>query len=148
MLIVGIIGLFDWTTHFSINVKIESEPHHVMLKEGLATYGEMEERQPHYYRVTVANPKATKVKFLLSTVHGDPDMFISRNKSLPTPWDFEKRSIRCGIYPEQVDYSKEDNSSLEGDYYILVFGFVKSTYSIVYYIEAPDLVPKVKLMTG
>ncbi len=52
---------------------------------------------------------------------------------LPTPFDFEKRSIRCGIYPEQVEYVKEPNKTMEGEYYITVFGYVESTFSLVYF---------------
>jgi hypothetical protein len=52
---------------------------------------------------------------------------------LPTPYDFEKRSIRCGIYPEQVEYVKEGNKTLEGEYYITVYGYTQSTFSLVFF---------------
>lgn len=149
MLVVGLIGLYDWTTHYSVNLKIESVPHHTILREGVPAFDEMEERQPHYYRFTVNNPNVTRVSLLLQTVHGDPDMFVSRSVELPSPWQFDQRSIRCGIYPEQVEFRKDgNNASLEGDYYIQVYGFVQSTYSIVYYLEVPETVPKIKLTTG
>lgn len=51
-------------------------------------------------------------------------MFVSRTNKTPTPFEFEKRSIRCGIYPEMVEYTAEPNKTLEGNYYILVFGYV------------------------
>ena len=112
----------------------------------------MLENSPVYYRVSVNNPNTTRVSFQLTTIHGDPDIFISRTEKNPTPYVFEKRSIRCGIYPEQVDYIIEtDGKSLEGDYYISVYGFVQSTFSLVYFTESKgntSHVPKVKLLTG
>jgi hypothetical protein len=42
----------------------------------------------------------------MTTVHGDPDLFVSRSEKLPTIYSFEARSIRCGIYPEQVVFTK------------------------------------------
>lgn len=79
VMVVGVIGLSEWTTHYSVNLKVESVPHHTILKEGVPAYDEMEERQPHYYRMTVNDPAVMKVSLLLSTVHGDPDMFVSRS---------------------------------------------------------------------
>ena len=96
-----------------------------MLKEGVPYSDEMMENTPSYFRVSVANPNATKVTFQLTTIHGDPDIFISRTQQEPTPWVHDKRSIRCGIYPEQVEFNKDTpNTTLDGDYYILVFGYV------------------------
>ena len=83
--------------------------------------------------ISIHDPNVTKVVFQLTTVHGDPDLFISRLTKLPTPFNFEKRSIRCGIYPEQVEYVKEGNKTLEGEYYITVYGYVQSTFSLVYF---------------
>ena len=50
-------------------------------------------------------------------------MFVSRVTKEPSYNDFEKRSIRSGIYPELVEFEKEENGTLEGDYYIAVFGY-------------------------
>jgi hypothetical protein len=58
----------------------------------------------------------------MTTIHGDPDVFVSRTNKEPSYSNYEKRSIRCGIYPEIVEYVKDINSTdfgtLEGDYYI------------------------------
>lgn len=83
--------------------------------------------------ISIHDPNVTKIVFQLTTVHGDPDLFVSRLTKLPTPFEFEKRSIRCGIYPEQVEYVKEGNKTLEGEYYITVYGYVQSTFSLVYF---------------
>jgi hypothetical protein len=90
----------------------------------------------------------------MTTIHGDPDLYISRKTKFPTPLDFEKRSIRCGIYPEQVEYSidvSNASSTLVGDYYINVYGYVQSTFSLVYFVSTKDKttqIPKVKLAMG
>lgn len=63
----------------------------------------------------------------MTTIHGDPDLFISRTVKEPDYNNFEKRSVRCGIYPEVVEYARnkdvEGYKTLEGDYYIAVFGY-------------------------
>jgi len=76
--------------------------------------------------VSIHNPNITKISFQLTTIHGDPDMFASTLTKLPTPYEFEKRSIRCGIFPEMIEYvqGEKGNKTLEGDYYIAVYGFV------------------------
>lgn len=89
----------------------------------------------------------------MTTLHGDPDIFVSRTEKFPNPYQFEKRSIRCGIYPEQVEYVKEANKTLEGDYYVTIYGFVQSVYSILYYTEqeatiGTTVVPIIKLVNG
>lgn len=104
-----------------------------------------------YFRVSIHNPNVTKVSFQLTTIHGDPDIFISTTEKTPTPYAFEKRSIRCGIFPEQVEYVAEANKTLDGEYYITVYGYVQSTFSLVYYTEVlgdEHHTPKVKLSTG
>lgn len=73
---------------------------------------------------SVHSPNVTRVIFQISTIHGDPDLFISRIEKFPNPYNFEKRSIRCGIYPEQAEFIKEPNKTLEADYYIMIYGFV------------------------
>ena len=78
-------------------------------------------------------------------------MFVSRKDKEPNQNVFERRSIKCGIFPEIVVYDRNpfNNETLEGDYYVGVFGYVQSTFSLVYYVETEGgHVSKVKLMTG
>ena len=87
----------------------------------------------------------------MTTIHGDPDLFTSRTSKLPGPYDFEKRSIRCGVYPEQVEYTiQPNNQTLEGVYYITVYGYVQSTFSLVYFSHTDSDIdgPLVKLSLG
>lgn len=76
----------------------------------------------------------------LTTIHGDPDMFISRTSKTPSFYDFETRSIRCGMYPEIIQYIRNEEDpiykTLVGDYYVAVFGYVQSTFSLVYFVES------------
>ena len=124
MFVVGIVGLAPFQTHFSVLLKVQKEAHHTILIESVPSKDELEEATPRYFMATINNPNITKVTFQLTTIHGDPDIFVSRTVKNPTPELFEKRSIRCGIYPEMVEYVAEPNKTLEGNYYITVFGYV------------------------
>ena len=133
--VVGIVGLAPFQTHFSVMLKFNQEAHHTVMKEGVPLQGELPEAIPHYYLATINNPNVTRVTFQLTTIHGDPDIFISRTLKTPSPTDFEKRSIRCGIYPEMVEYNLAKNKTLEGTYYITVFGYVQSTFALMYFTQ-------------
>lgn len=73
-----------------------------MLKEGVPHSDEIVETIPSYFLVSINNPNVTQLRFQLTTIHGDPDLFVSRTEKDLTPFTAEQRSIRCGIYPEQV----------------------------------------------
>lgn len=65
-------------------------------------------------------------------MHGDSDILVSRNNSFPTKEDFEKKSSRTGGFVDHVTYSLDENTtSLDGTYYIGVFGYSYSTYSVI-----------------
>lgn len=57
------------------------------------------------------------------------------------------------MFPEIVTYEKLHSDpnfkELEGTYYLAVFGYVQSTFSIVYYTETEDgKQSTIKLLTG
>lgn len=113
----------------------------------------MKEAEPRFFTFKVEDEAASKVTIQLTTIHGDPDLFISRKSKFPSFQDFETRSIRCGMYPEIIQYVKNESNpnlqSLVGDYYISVFGYVQSTFTLVYFVELEDgNISSIRLMTG
>lgn len=72
------------------------------MKEGKPIVDEMKETVPQYFKFKVEDPRTVKVTVQLTTIHGDPDMFLSRKSQFPSYQDFEARSIHCGIYPEII----------------------------------------------
>lgn len=77
---------------------------------------------------SINDPNVSKVTIQLTTIHGDPDLFISRKTKTPSFKQNERRSIRCGMFPEIIEIRQNDKipgyETLEGEYYIAAFGFV------------------------
>jgi hypothetical protein len=61
--VVGVLGMAEYQTHYSVLLKVESEPHHTILKEGVPVFDEAAENTPIYYRVSINNPNVTKLSF-------------------------------------------------------------------------------------
>eukprot|EP00347_Sterkiella_histriomuscorum_P004193 403361391 len=151
--VIGIIGLAEFETHYSVMVKTNKEEEVQIMKEGSPIVGEMMEATPRFYNIKINDPDAVKLTIQLTTIHGDPDIFVSRTTKTPSYMDFEARSIRCGMYPEIIQFAKNPDDprfkTLEADYYIAVFGYTQSTYSLVYFTESEAGVKSnIKLLTG
>lgn len=54
------------------------------MYEGRPIVGEIKENDPKYYRFSINNPDVTKITISLTTIHGDPDIFVSRNVETPS----------------------------------------------------------------
>ena len=74
--------------------------------------------------ISINDPSIIKLTVQMTTIHGDPDLFVSKTTKEPNYSNFEKRSVRCGIYPELIEYKKEaGQDNMEGEYYIAVFSY-------------------------
>lgn len=64
-------------------------------------------------------------------------MFISQTNKTPSFKNFEYRSTRYGMYPDIITLTKDTqpNKTLEGDYYVSIFGWTQSTFTLIYYTE-------------
>ena len=78
-----------------------------MLSEGKPLNDEIEDNEPKYYRISIHDPSVSKLTIQMTTIHGDPDMFVSRKTKEVNMYNYEKRSIRCGIFPEIVVYERD-----------------------------------------
>lgn len=70
----------------------------------------------------------------MTTLHGDPDMFLSTLNKTPTITDHEYRSTNSGIFPEVIELFRTARN-LTATYYVMVKGWEKSSFSIVYYTK-------------
>ena len=107
------------------------------MKAGLPIMDEIKELEPKFYQFYVDDKNIDKITIQLSTIHGDPDLFVSKTHKYPdihTP--DVKRSSKCGIYPDIVIYEKTDNNSLVGNYYISVNSFEQSIYHLEYFTHS------------
>ena len=57
---------------------------------------------------------------LLTTLHGDPDLFVSSNSKTPSERDFEWASINAGMYPDMVVLKQTQEQKFAKNYYISV----------------------------
>ena len=72
------------------------------------------------------------ITFKMTTLHGDADLYVSRNLQKPNRQQFEKFSIlgrKDIIYYDKSDPTKA--SLLKATYYIGVFGYQQSTYQLI-----------------
>ena len=73
------------------------------------------------------------VTFEITPLHGDSDLFLSRNDTnrFPTKALYEYRSIKVGSNADHFEFGRTDNDSLDGNFYIGIYGFTYASYSIV-----------------
>lgn len=71
------------------------------------------------------------MSFELSPIHGDSDIFVSRNSSFPNKTSFEKMSQRIGGQEEAVSFNNADVGELAQTYYVGIYGYSYSSYSLL-----------------
>lgn len=71
----------------------------------------------------------------MTTIHGDPDLFISTTSTTPSEKNFEWASYNAGLYPDMIVIKKSetDDNKLTNNYYVAVQSVEESTYSLVFY---------------
>ena len=77
------------------------------------------------------------MSFELNPHHGDADLFISRDFRFPHKEIYSKKSQRTGSLVDFVTFTKDENAttSLAGVYYIGVYAYTYTTYSIAAYVH-------------
>jgi hypothetical protein len=84
--------------------------------------------------ITVDDPNVERLRIQLTTLHGDPDIFVSSKSRFPSDTDFELRSTNSGLYPDLVEYKVgRERTNLTATYYICVIGFMESTFTLEYF---------------
>jgi hypothetical protein len=58
-----VIGAANFSTHYSVMIKVQEEAHPIVLSEGVPQIGELEENTPYYAMISVHDPNVTKVAF-------------------------------------------------------------------------------------
>jgi hypothetical protein len=118
---------------------------HALLQESSQHLDSVNIKSYKYFKFTLLEKNESKlnnVTFEISPLHGDCDIMISRNESnkFPTKLSNDKISQRIGSLVDLITYSKDDYSnitnetdvkSLNGIYYIGVYGYTFTTFSIV-----------------
>ena len=89
-----------------------------------------------YYSFTLQDARdVVNISFHLDSLHGDADLYVSRNDKFPTKVDYEKRSEKSFSYvPDAVTYSispQGDGNRLDGTYFVGVFSSQYSSFTIL-----------------
>jgi hypothetical protein len=61
--VIGIIGAANYTTHYSVMMRVQEEERPVVMGESKAITGEIKENRPYYAMVSIHNPNVTKIVF-------------------------------------------------------------------------------------
>lgn len=135
---VGLAGLAPFKTHYSTLVEVKMN--YTMHKELVESKPIRDVTKAHnekYYHFRVLDPRVKKVVVQATTIHGDPELFVSRKHEKPGPMAFERRGVASGIFPEiaTFEHTPSNEEQLDGDYYVMVGSNDETTYQIVYYTE-------------
>jgi hypothetical protein len=109
-----------------------------MLSEGIPSLALLEPNEYKYYLISIDDKDITKLTVQLTTIHGDPDVFVSTTTTTPSWTDFERRSINAGLYPDLLIFEKEAGEDLANNFYISVTSFESSSYSLVFFTESTN----------
>ena len=138
--VIGVVGLANYTSHYSVLVELDdglSKNHPLILSEGVPSYNSISELEEKYYTVTVEDPNIKELSIQLTTLHGDPDMFVSTKANI-SKTNYEKRSENSGIYPDVVIYEKTNTTNLTKNFHVMIQGFEESTYIITYFTKTEN----------
>ena len=135
--VVGLAGLAPFKTHYSVLVEVTMNyTLHKELVEGKPLRDITKAHNEKYYHFRVLDPRVKNVVVQATTIHGDPELFVSRKHEKPGPAAFERRGVASGIFPEIATFMHTVNGeTLDGDYYVMVGSNDESTYQLVYYTE-------------
>ena len=88
-------------THYSTLVEVKMNyTLHKELVESKPIRDVTKAHNEKYYHFRVLDPRVNKVVIQATTIHGDPELFVSRKDEKPGPMAFERRGVASGIFPE------------------------------------------------
>jgi len=136
---------------------MHSQQNYYVLQEGVAVSDYVSMGTYRYYSFTIPPPnpndmrapKAKNVSFQLNSMHGDADIFVSRKHKYPNRMDFEKNSVKTSDSFDMVFFDDlNGNTDLTGTYYVGVYSYQYSTYSLVATVKRVDSKGKIVSFLG
>ena len=105
--VVGLAGLAPFKTHYSAMAEASlNYTLHKELREGAPLKDITKAHHSKYFHFRVFDPEAQKVVVQVTTIHGDPEVFISTKEEKPGPGKFERRGVTSGLFPEILAYER------------------------------------------
>jgi hypothetical protein len=105
------------------------------LSEGVPNVKEIQHGEEAYYTITIEDANITRLSFQLTSIHGDPDIFVATGDRVPTRWSYERRSSNSGFYPDLIVFEKTPTYNLTKTWNIVVRSWETSTFSLSYFTE-------------
>jgi len=114
-----------------------SQNNHFILKEAEPLIGEVDEFSFKYYKFEwpIEDPDAESITFEILPIHGDSDIYVSREDIFPNKTHYEKRSMKVGNAEDHVEFKATPENSLVATYYIGVYGYSYSTYGLLVRVQ-------------
>jgi len=114
-------------THFQNN--------HIILQENKPYSDSCGNHEFKYYKFTLVDSRDfVALRVQLTPIHGDPDLYMSRNQTFPSREEYDLSSNSIGNRVDYVLVNADDllaNGTAEGTYYISVFAYSYASYSLV-----------------
>lgn len=136
---VGVIGIANYTSHFSVMVELidpAGRNHPILLSEGVPQLATVRPSKPKFFLISIDDPNIEKLRIQLTTIHGNPDLYVSSTAKEPSWTDSEKRSMNNGFYPDLIEFVKSDSKPIAKTYYIGVYSDqMLSSFSLNYFTE-------------
>ena len=130
-ILVGILGVSNSPTKFSIEAHdINFQVITLYENEPLTSYVDLKGNQ--YFAFSNVDNTTISVSITLETLTGDSDLYVSRKTKFCNLSNSEKYSLNT-YFEDQITYDISDGN-LTGNYYITVFGYMKSIFQIKYNI--------------
>lgn len=85
--------------------------------------------------ITIDDPNINTLKIQLSTIHGNPDIYVSSQAKEPSWTQYERQSRFNGFYPDIIEFKKTPSYNLTKNFYIGVYASQYSTFSLNYFTE-------------
>jgi len=120
------IGVFGQTnaTFTLLAVVSGADAQCIPLVSGVAQREHLDAHQYQYFCISVLGTPLD-LSIVVTTISGDPDLYVSRTNPKPNATDYEWRSIRAGS--DTIDI---ENATVT-TYYIGVYGFTNTTFNLL-----------------
>lgn len=127
--LVGVLGVSSAKFDLSLATTDDAE---VPLAEGVPFFGTVDRREKSKFAFAVKDREATAVKIQLTSHSGDADLEVSKDPDV-----YPKYSYKGLGMVDIVEFTKEDNKSLDAVYHVTVSGYTVATFTLVYRVDSP-----------
>ena len=117
----------------------DSKQHPLILSEGMPITKLLKPREKRYFSFNVDDDSIEKVSIQLTTIHGDPDIYVTIDGSEPSYSNFFRRSVNQGIFPDIIVFGKNRlMPSMKHNYRVMVSATSESTFSLEYFTNTKN----------